>query len=115
MHSSSRRWNAFVIHNHALNSRRTSYSVSIQQPSRSSPDAMQLTLRVQPTEMIMSGWFDLTATGASFVTNRKKDPFFTKSTVEWLASNFVVDRDRQPDVRGASVAGRCRSQARCVP
>ena len=56
---------------------------------------MQLTLRVQPTEMIMSGWFDLAATGASFVTNREKDPFFTKSAVEWLASNFVGDGDRR--------------------
>src|SRR5262249_26293461 len=45
--------------------------------------------------MIMSGWIDLTATGASFVTNREKDPFFTKSTVEWLASNFVGDGDRR--------------------
>jgi len=43
---------------------------------------MQLTLRVQPTEMIMSSWLDLTATGASFVTNREKDPFFTKSFAE---------------------------------
>jgi monoterpene epsilon-lactone hydrolase len=45
--------------------------------------------------MIMSGWFDLAVTGASFVTNREKDPFFTKSTVEWLASNFVGDGDRR--------------------
>jgi epsilon-lactone hydrolase len=44
--------------------------------------------------MIMSGWFDLAASGASFVTNREKDPFFTKSAVEWLASNFVGDGDR---------------------
>src|SRR4030095_15606561 len=36
--------------------------------------------------MIMSGWFDLAATGASFVTHREKDPFFAKSTVEWLGS-----------------------------
>src|SRR5262245_973516 len=50
MRSSSRRWNAFVTHSRALNSRRTSYPVSRQQPSRSSPDAMQLSLRVQPTE-----------------------------------------------------------------
>ena len=35
--------------------------------------------------MIMSGWFDLAATGASYVTNREKDPFFTKPAVEWLA------------------------------
>jgi len=45
--------------------------------------------------MIMSGWFDLEATGASFVTNREKDPFFTKSTVEWLTSNVVGDGDRR--------------------
>jgi epsilon-lactone hydrolase len=45
--------------------------------------------------MIMSGWFDLAATGASFVTNREKDPFFAKSTVEWLASNFVGDGNRR--------------------
>jgi epsilon-lactone hydrolase len=45
--------------------------------------------------MIMSGWFDLAATGASFVTNREKDPFFAKSTVEWLASNLVGDGDRR--------------------
>src|SRR5262249_24445391 len=50
MRSSSRRWNAFVTHSHGLNSRRTSYSVSRQQPSLSSPDAMQRSLRVQPTE-----------------------------------------------------------------
>jgi len=43
----------------------------------------------------MSGWFDLAATGASFVTNREKDPFFTKSTVQWLASNLVGDGDRR--------------------
>jgi monoterpene epsilon-lactone hydrolase len=45
--------------------------------------------------MIMSGWFDLAATGASFVTNREKDPFFAKSTVEWLASTFVGDGNRR--------------------
>ena len=45
--------------------------------------------------MIMSGWFDLAAGGASFVTNSEKDPFFTKSRVEWLASNFVGDGDRR--------------------
>jgi len=45
--------------------------------------------------MIMSGWFDLTATGASFVTNGEKDPFFTKARVEWLASNLVGDGDRR--------------------
>src|SRR5215510_12103859 len=45
--------------------------------------------------MIMSGWFDLAATGASFVTNREKDPFFGKSTVEWLASNFVGHGNRR--------------------
>jgi epsilon-lactone hydrolase len=45
--------------------------------------------------MIMSGWFDLAVTGASFVTNREKDPFFAKSTVEWLASNLVGDGDRR--------------------
>jgi acetyl esterase/lipase len=43
--------------------------------------------------MIMSGWFDLAASGPSFVTNRERDPFFTKSGVEWLASNFVGDGD----------------------
>jgi monoterpene epsilon-lactone hydrolase len=45
--------------------------------------------------LIMSGWFDLAVTGASFVTNREKDPFFAKSTVEWLASNLVGDGDRR--------------------
>jgi epsilon-lactone hydrolase len=43
--------------------------------------------------MIMSGWFDLAATGASFATNREKDPFFAKATVEWLAANFVGNDD----------------------
>src|SRR5262249_60480517 len=37
-------------HSHELNSRRTSYSASRQPPSQSSPDAMQLSLRVQPIE-----------------------------------------------------------------
>src|SRR5262245_38698898 len=50
MRSSSRRWSAFITHGHALNSRRTSYSVSRQQPSLSLPDAMQLSLRVHLTE-----------------------------------------------------------------
>src|SRR5262245_18452776 len=50
MRSSNRHWNAFVTHSHALNSRLTSYSVSRQQPSLSSPDAMQRSLPVQPTE-----------------------------------------------------------------
>jgi len=45
--------------------------------------------------MIMSGWFDLAATGASFVTNAEKDPFFAKSTVEWLASNVVGEGNRR--------------------
>src|SRR5262249_28070552 len=43
--------------------------------------------------IIMSGWFDLTAGGASFSTNREKDPFFPKARVEWLASNFVDGGD----------------------
>src|SRR5262245_42463725 len=45
--------------------------------------------------MIMSGWFDLAVSGPSFVTNGEKDPFFTKTGVEWLASNFVGDGDRR--------------------
>jgi acetyl esterase/lipase len=45
--------------------------------------------------LIMSGWFDLAATGASFVTSRERDPFFAKSTVEWLASNLLGDGDRR--------------------
>ena len=58
--------------------------------------------------MIMSGWFDLAATGASYVTNREKDPFFKKPAVEWLAQNFVGDgdpRDPHANPLNADLAG----------
>src|SRR5262245_56083005 len=50
MRSSNRRWNGFAILSRVLNSGRTTCLASSQQPSRNSPDAMQRSLRVQPTE-----------------------------------------------------------------
>src|SRR5262245_15123147 len=56
--------------------------------------AREAGLALPAAVMIMSGWFDLAASGASFVTNRETDAFFTKPAVEWLASNFAGDGDR---------------------
>jgi epsilon-lactone hydrolase len=39
--------------------------------------------------MIISGWLDMDLTGASYETNREKDPFFKKETVNWLVVNFL--------------------------
>lgn len=44
--------------------------------------------------LIMSGWFDMALTAASYETNREKDPFFAKGGVDWLVTNFIGDRDR---------------------
>ena len=49
--------------------------------------------------LIISGWFDMALTGASYETNRKKDPAFAKESVDWLVTNFIGDRDRlDPEV-----------------
>jgi epsilon-lactone hydrolase len=45
--------------------------------------------------MIMSGWLDMTVSAPSFEANRGKDLFFSKSTVDWLVSNFVGEGDRR--------------------
>jgi monoterpene epsilon-lactone hydrolase len=45
--------------------------------------------------MIISGWLDMAVTAPSFTTNREKDLFFTKATVDWAASNFLGDVDRR--------------------
>ena len=44
---------------------------------------------------IISGWLDMALTGASYVTNRDKDVFFSKAGVEWLVANFLGDGDRR--------------------
>jgi len=38
---------------------------------------------------VLSGWFDLTQGGASYETNRAKDPAFAKEGVDWLAANIL--------------------------
>jgi len=49
--------------------------------------------------LIISGWFDMALTGASYETNRQKDPAFAKEGVDWLVTNFIGDRDRlDPEV-----------------
>ncbi len=49
--------------------------------------------------LIISGWFDMALTGASYETNRQKDPAFAKEGVDWLVTNFIGDRDRRdPEV-----------------
>ena len=49
--------------------------------------------------LIISGWFDMALTGASYETNRDKDPAFAKEAVDWLVTNFIGDRDRlDPEV-----------------
>lgn len=44
--------------------------------------------------MCISGWFDLSATGASYEANDAKDPFFKRQTVRYLAG--LVARDKDP-------------------
>lgn len=49
--------------------------------------------------LIISGWFDMALTGASYATNREKDPAFARESVDWLVTNFIGDRDRlDPEV-----------------
>jgi len=49
--------------------------------------------------MSISGWFDMAASGASYQSNRQKDLFFQKGTVEWLASMVLAGADaRDPNV-----------------
>ncbi|WP_246696135.1 alpha/beta hydrolase [Mesorhizobium sp. SARCC-RB16n] len=49
--------------------------------------------------LIISGWFDMAMTAASYETNREKDPAFAKAGVDWLAANFIGDADRRdPEV-----------------
>lgn len=56
----------------------------------------------------VSGWFDMAATGASYATNREKDAFFQKQTVDWLAG-MVMDgadlRDPKASPLYANLAG----------
>ncbi|MER8696566.1 alpha/beta hydrolase [Mesorhizobium opportunistum] len=37
--------------------------------------------------LIISGWFDMALTAASYETNRDKDPAFAKAGVDWLVAN----------------------------
>ncbi|TPM99887.1 alpha/beta hydrolase [Mesorhizobium sp. B2-1-3A] len=49
--------------------------------------------------LIISGWFDMALTGASYATNREKDPAFARESVDWLVTNFIGDGDRlDPEV-----------------
>jgi acetyl esterase/lipase len=49
--------------------------------------------------LIISGWFDMALTAASYETNRDKDPAFAKQAVDWLVTNFIGGRDRlDPEV-----------------
>lgn len=41
----------------------------------------------------ISGWFDMAASGQSYETNRSKDAFFQKQTVDWLAGMVIGDAD----------------------
>lgn len=56
----------------------------------------------------ISGWFDMAATGASYATNRERDAFFQKQTVDWLAG-MVMDgsdlRDPKASPLYADLAG----------
>jgi epsilon-lactone hydrolase len=49
--------------------------------------------------LIISGWFDMALTAASYETNREKDPAFAKAAVDWLVTNFIGNGDRlDPEV-----------------
>ncbi|TJV03038.1 MAG: alpha/beta hydrolase [Mesorhizobium sp.] len=49
--------------------------------------------------LIISGWFDMALTAASYETNRDKDPAFAKTGVDLLVANFIGDADRRdPEV-----------------
>jgi monoterpene epsilon-lactone hydrolase len=43
--------------------------------------------------MTISGWFDMTQSGASYQSNREKDAFFLKETVDWLAHYLLGGAD----------------------
>ncbi|WP_267551959.1 alpha/beta hydrolase [Rhizobium rhizogenes] len=43
--------------------------------------------------MSISGWFDMTASGASYQSNSQKDLFFQRETVQWLAGMVLAGAD----------------------
>jgi epsilon-lactone hydrolase len=58
--------------------------------------AREAELPLPAAVMIISGWFDMAVTGASFESNRQKDAFFTKEAVNWLAMTILgKDGDRR--------------------
>ncbi len=54
--------------------------------------------------LVISGWLDMSASSASFETNRKKDAFFQRETVEWLAQNILGEIDRRDPLASAVFA-----------
>jgi acetyl esterase/lipase len=54
--------------------------------------------------MMISGWLDMALTGASYETNRDKDPFFGKAGCDWLVTNFLGDGDRRDPLVSALYA-----------
>jgi monoterpene epsilon-lactone hydrolase len=54
--------------------------------------------------MVLSGWLDMTLTGASYETNRQKDVFFTREGAEWLVANFLGNGDRRDPLVNALYA-----------
>jgi monoterpene epsilon-lactone hydrolase len=47
--------------------------------------------------MIISGWLDMALTGLSYETNREKDAFFTKASVDWLVTTFLGEAGDRRD------------------
>jgi epsilon-lactone hydrolase len=47
--------------------------------------------------ILISGWFDLTLSAGSFVTNGDKDPAFSKSNINMLAANFLGEAGDRRD------------------
>lgn len=42
--------------------------------------------------LILSGWLDMELTGESYETNREKDIFFSRETVDWLTANILGEK-----------------------
>jgi monoterpene epsilon-lactone hydrolase len=61
-------------------------------------------LRQPAAVMVISGWLDMALTGASYETNRDKDPFFSKAGCDWLVTNFLGDGDRRDPLVSALYA-----------
>jgi epsilon-lactone hydrolase len=63
---------------------------------------------------IISGWLDLTVSAASFERNRKKDAFFQRETVDWLAGNVLGAMDRRDPLASPVFADFTRFPPICL-